>query len=82
MDSVKNAFKSLNLSESGENVEFCFLFECVLVYMPVARSDAVLAFFATFPNSQVHSYEQVNLNDRFGQVMHENLVARGCGLGK
>ena len=26
------------------------------------------------------SYEQVNLNDRFGQVMVDNLTSRGCGL--
>ena len=26
------------------------------------------------------SYEQVNLNDRFGQVMLNNLTSRGCGL--
>ena len=64
-----------------ENYEFCFLFECVLVYMPVEQSDSVLKLLASFPNSEVHSYEQVNLNDRFGQVMHENLIARGCGLG-
>ena len=49
--------------------------------MPVVQSDSVLKLLANFPNSEVHSYEQVNLNDRFGQVMHENLIARGCGLG-
>lgn len=48
--------------------------------MPVVQSDSVLKLLANFPNSEVHSYEQVNLNDRFGQVMHENLIARGCGL--
>ena len=68
--------------ENVEAVEVCFVFECVLVYMPVEASDRLLRLFGdTFPHASVVSYEQVNLNDRFGQVMLENLVARGCGLG-
>jgi len=80
IDLVKNTLKKLGLVDAMDNYEFCFLFECVLVYMPVVQSDSVLKLLANFPNSEVHSYEQVNLNDRFGQVMHENLIARGCGL--
>lgn len=62
-------------------IEVCFVFECVLVYMPVDASDRLLRLFTdTFRHATVVSYEQVNLNDRFGQVMLDNLVARGCGL--
>lgn len=33
-----------------------------------------------FPNAAFINYEQVNLNDRFGEVMLTNLRARGCTL--
>jgi len=81
-----------NLDQVREKIDFlipedekswptCFIFECVLVYMTPEKSAQLLVYLSTtFPSSVVVSYEQVNLNDRFGQVMLENLVSRGCGL--
>jgi len=80
IDDVKTQFERLIPLEQ-RHWPTCFIFECVLVYMAVDKSDALLAYLSqTFPNSQVISYEQVNLNDRFGQVMLDNLTSRGCGL--
>jgi len=58
-----------------------FLFECVLVYMPTANSWALLRWIASqFPTSYCINYEQVNMSDRFGDVMLSNLHSRGCSL--
>ena len=59
-----------------------FISECVLVYIETSKSDN----FIKWCNHQFSSpivfidYEQVNLNDRFGQIMLQNLIVRGCGL--
>jgi len=67
--------------EIDEQTDVCLLFECVLVYMSTEISGAFLKSAADlFHNLKVISYEQLNLNDRFGAVMLENLVQRGCGL--
>ena len=80
IDEVKGQFEQL-IPEEQRAWPTCFMFECVLVYMAVDKSDALLAYFAsTYPKSHVICYEQVNLNDRFGQVMLDNLTSRGCGL--
>ncbi|CAG5083421.1 Oidioi.mRNA.OKI2018_I69.PAR.g10375.t1.cds [Oikopleura dioica] len=64
-----------------DQTDVCLIFECVLVYMPTETSGRFLKAAADdFENLKVISYEQLNLNDRFGTVMLENLVQRGCGL--
>uniref|UniRef100_UPI00358F4CDA leucine carboxyl methyltransferase 1 isoform X2 n=1 Tax=Myxine glutinosa TaxID=7769 RepID=UPI00358F4CDA len=57
------------------------LAECVLVYMAPSQSCQLLRWAAdTFQTALFLSYEQVNLGDRFGQVMIENLRQRHCFL--
>lgn len=58
-----------------------FIAECVLVYMPSEASSALVAAIATnFQTALFINYEQVDMADRFGEVMIENLKVRGCAL--
>ncbi|KAJ8283992.1 hypothetical protein COCON_G00028420 [Conger conger] len=58
-----------------------FLSECVLVYMTPEQSTKLVHWAAdTFPTAMFVNYEQVNMADRFGQVMIENLQRRQCNL--
>ncbi|XP_077357755.1 leucine carboxyl methyltransferase 1 isoform X1 [Festucalex cinctus] len=57
------------------------LSECVLVYMTPAQSGNLVHWAAgTFHTAMFVNYEQVNMSDRFGQVMIENLQRRQCTL--
>ncbi|XP_023665029.2 leucine carboxyl methyltransferase 1 isoform X1 [Paramormyrops kingsleyae] len=58
-----------------------FLSECVLVYMNPEQSSKLVHWASdTFHTAMFINYEQVNMNDRFGQVMIENLQRRHCNL--
>uniref|UniRef100_A0A4W4F5A7 Leucine carboxyl methyltransferase 1 n=1 Tax=Electrophorus electricus TaxID=8005 RepID=A0A4W4F5A7_ELEEL len=58
-----------------------FLSECVLVYMTPEQSSRLVHWVAnTFHTAMFINYEQVNMADRFGQVMIENLQSRQCNL--
>ncbi|KAK5622967.1 Leucine carboxyl methyltransferase 1 [Crenichthys baileyi] len=58
------------------------LSECVLVYMTPSQSSNLVHWAAeTFHTAMFINYEQVNMSDRFGQVMIENLQRRQCTLG-
>ncbi|KAG7491823.1 hypothetical protein MATL_G00008340 [Megalops atlanticus] len=58
-----------------------FLSECVLVYITPEQSSKLLHWVAdTFHTAMFINYEQVNMEDRFGQVMIENLQRRQCNL--
>ena len=69
LQSVQSLFiETILKNHSPEDIEICFIFECVLVYMPVEDSKKILSYFSSeFPRASVVSYEQVNLDDRFGQ---------------
>ncbi|XP_068102833.1 leucine carboxyl methyltransferase 1 [Hyperolius riggenbachi] len=55
--------------------------ECVLVYMNPDQSANLLRWAAnTFSTAMFINYEQVNMADRFGQIMVENLQRRHCNL--
>uniref|UniRef100_A0A914CK12 Leucine carboxyl methyltransferase 1 n=1 Tax=Acrobeloides nanus TaxID=290746 RepID=A0A914CK12_9BILA len=55
--------------------------ECVFVYMTVAQSTELLKFFTSnFQNVSVINYEQVNMTDKFSQIMTNNLNSRGIVL--
>ncbi|XP_075437664.1 leucine carboxyl methyltransferase 1 [Ascaphus truei] len=55
--------------------------ECVLVYMTSEQSSSLLKWAADkFPTAMFINYEQVNMADRFGQIMVENLKRRQCNL--
>ncbi|XP_071965626.1 leucine carboxyl methyltransferase 1-like [Antedon mediterranea] len=58
-----------------------FLAECVLVYMPMEKSNELLSWISSkFDSAVFVNYEQVNMLDRFGQVMVNNLRSRKCDL--
>lgn len=57
------------------------LAECVLVYIEPVYCSKLLSWFATsFTSTVFVNYEQVNMHSRFGDVMLNNLRARGCKL--
>mmetsp|Transcript_2624 Transcript_2624/g.6165 ORF Transcript_2624/g.6165 Transcript_2624/m.6165 type:complete len:362 (-) Transcript_2624:88-1173(-) len=68
----------------SKDVPTVFLCECSLVYIRPEASDAVIQWAARATADGVASgmvvYEQTNPNDRFGQVMVQNLRERGCPL--
>lgn len=58
-----------------------FVSECVLVYMTLEQSSSLVKWVAdTFDTAMFINYEQVNMADRFGQIMIENLQRRQCNL--
>ncbi|KFM82247.1 Leucine carboxyl methyltransferase 1, partial [Stegodyphus mimosarum] len=58
-----------------------FLAECVLVYNEEHLTSAFLKWIAEkFRTALFINYEQVNMGDKFGNVMIENLKKRGCNL--
>lgn len=68
-------------AEVNFNLPTMFLAECVLVYVDASATSSLLKWLASkFPNSLFVSYEQVNMKDKFGQVMLSNLRSRGCLL--
>ncbi|XP_013360353.1 PREDICTED: leucine carboxyl methyltransferase 1 isoform X1 [Chinchilla lanigera] len=55
--------------------------ECVLVYMTPEQSANLIKWAASsFETAMFINYEQVNMDDRFGQIMIENLWRRQCHL--
>jgi [phosphatase 2A protein]-leucine-carboxy methyltransferase len=59
-----------------------FLSECVLIYMSNDHSLDLLKYFsATFSQCCLFlNFEQINMNDRFGKIMFDNLKQRSCHL--
>lgn len=58
-----------------------FISECVLVYLQGEKSSELIKWVAdSFGNSVFINYEQVNMSDKFGQVMVNNLKGRRCEL--
>jgi [phosphatase 2A protein]-leucine-carboxy methyltransferase len=55
--------------------------ECVLIYMTAADSNNLLTYFSNnFKKCSFLNYEQFNMNDKFGQIMIENMQMRSCKL--
>ncbi|KAM6166782.1 leucine carboxyl methyltransferase 1 [Erethizon dorsatum] len=55
--------------------------ECVLIYMTPEQSANLIKWAAnSFETAMFINYEQVNMDDRFGQIMIENLWRRHCHL--
>lgn len=74
-------FAKLQTSEVDFALPTIFLAECVLVYMePRNCFNLLRALSERFVDAAFVNYEQVNLDDRFGEVMLTNLRARGCTL--
>lgn len=59
-----------------------FLSECVLIYMSNDHSVNLLKYLSeTFSQCCLFlNFEQINMNDRFGEIMFENLKQRSCHL--
>ncbi|KAJ2847998.1 carboxy methyl transferase for protein phosphatase 2A [Coemansia brasiliensis] len=58
-----------------------FLSECVLIYLDPQHSDQILDWITdNMKHAGILTYEQILPHDRFGQMMIENLRARGLEL--
>ncbi|XP_046622918.1 leucine carboxyl methyltransferase 1 [Neodiprion virginianus] len=58
-----------------------FLAECVLVYVDKNATSTLLQWIGKkFYDALFINYEQVNMKDKFGEVMLSNLRGRGCLL--
>lgn len=71
----------LNKIGVDKSLPTVFITECVLVYMAPEHSAAIINWAgANFKTALFINYEQVNMQDRFGQVMIQNLRGRNCEL--
>ncbi|KAJ2437004.1 carboxy methyl transferase for protein phosphatase 2A [Coemansia sp. RSA 2424] len=58
-----------------------FLSECVLIYLDPQHSDQIIDWVTqSVPNAAILTYEQIRPDDRFGQMMIDNLRARQIEL--
>eukprot|EP01100_Stratorugosa_tubuloviscum_P012098 TRINITY_DN5583_c0_g1_i1.p1 TRINITY_DN5583_c0_g1~~TRINITY_DN5583_c0_g1_i1.p1 ORF type:complete len:306 (-),score=97.20 TRINITY_DN5583_c0_g1_i1:167-1084(-) len=81
LNNIQQFERGLNRAGVDFNKSTLFISECVLIYMDCESSDAIIAFAASrFISSAFLTYEQINPNDSFGQIMIENLAKRGCPL--
>lgn len=81
--SADQAFANKLFVECGlrKDLPTVFLCECVLVYMADKESSQLLNWITqNFKHCLFINYEQVNLADRFGEIMLENLKLRNCEL--
>ncbi|KAG8145398.1 putative Leucine carboxyl methyltransferase 1 protein, partial [Naja naja] len=63
------------------NLPTLLMTECVLIYMTTEHSGGLIKWVATtFRSAMFINYEQVNMLDRFGQIMIENLQSKQCEL--
>lgn len=79
-----------NLSELQHKLKECeidytvptiFIAECVLVYIEKSKTDELLKWISDrFSSAVFINYEQVNMTDKFGDIMMDNLRARECVL--
>lgn len=68
-------------SEVSFSCPTIILAECALVYMDHTKTSKMMAWLSSkFSSCAFVNYEQLNMNDRFGQVMLDNLMSRGCLL--
>jgi len=68
-------------SEVSFSCPTLILAECALVYVDQAKTSRMMSWLAAkFSSCTFVNYEQLNMNDRFGQVMLDNLMSRGCML--
>lgn len=78
LDEIENKLKQ---AEVDFSLPTLFLAECVLVYIESVHCSNLLKWLSShFSSAYFVNYEQVNMNDRFGEVMLSNLRSRGCDL--
>eukprot|EP01097_Dermamoeba_algensis_P005376 TRINITY_DN341_c0_g1_i2.p1 TRINITY_DN341_c0_g1~~TRINITY_DN341_c0_g1_i2.p1 ORF type:complete len:175 (-),score=32.98 TRINITY_DN341_c0_g1_i2:150-674(-) len=58
-----------------------FLSECVLIYLPPEKGDNLIQFVGNYFSTSVFvNYEQINPNDKFGELMVANIQKQGYPL--
>lgn len=78
---IDEVAKKLRQADVDMALPTIVLAECVLVYVEPANCATLLGWLATnFASAVLVNYEQVNMRDRFGDVMLSNLRSRGCTL--
>ncbi|CAF0842543.1 unnamed protein product [Didymodactylos carnosus] len=80
---ISSLDKQLQLIEKNldYNLPTFFLSECVLIYMSLENSTNLLSYITQkFSTCFFLNFEQINMFDRFGQIMYDNLKQRCCHL--
>ncbi|XP_015609998.1 leucine carboxyl methyltransferase 1 [Cephus cinctus] len=78
---ISDVANKLSQAEVNFSLPTLFITECVLVYVDTSAASTLLKWLSgKFSNSIFVNYEQVNMRDKFGQVMLSNLRTRGCLL--
>lgn len=78
LNELDHKFKECGIDKSLPTL---FIAECVLVYIEKSDTDNLFNWITkNFPTVLLIYYEQVNMGDRFGQIMMENLRSRECML--
>ena len=75
---VERSFESCRIKY---NVPTLFIVECVFVYIKHENVDNLLNYISqNFSTCMIVDYDPVNLGDRFGDIMKQNLRGRDCHL--
>ena len=78
---INDLDKKLQECNIDRNLPTLFISECVLVYMSIEHSSELLKYLTeTFQKCCFLKYEQINLNDKFGEIMLHNMEIRSCKL--
>eukprot|EP00884_Botryococcus_braunii_P017006 jgi/Botrbrau1/398/Bobra.110_2s0051.2 len=78
VESVQTRLLEAGFDPQAPTLVLC---ECVLVYMEVAESNAVLSWLASWlSTAAILIYDPTGPDDAFGQQMLKNLEMRGCPL--
>lgn len=78
---IKELETKLHDCHVDKSLPTVFITECVLVYVDLDKTNVMLKWISdNFTSAYFINYEQVNMNDKFGDVMIENLRQRECSL--
>lgn len=73
--------KLFNDCKLDKSLPTLFISECVLVYLSRQHTFDFLKWItSTFEQAVLINYEQVNMEDKFGQIMIDNLRMRDCEI--
>jgi len=73
--------RKLTESEVSYTCPTLVLAECALVYVDQNKTSKLMTWLANkFSSCAFINYEQLNMKDKFGTVMLDNLMMRGCML--
>ena len=73
--------KLFNHCKLDKTLPTLFISECVLVYLSKQHTANFLNWITSnFEQSVLINYEQVNMNDKFGEIMIDNLRMRDCEI--